>query len=188
MKIGKRKSKIANKYTNFLRFHLERLLLRGAGYRLLFIAVLIGLVTALGGLLALSAAGGFAGPGEALWWAFLRLTDPGYLGDDQGLTLRFISTALTVLGYVLFMGSLIAILTQWLNQTIQRLEQGLTPISRKNHVLILGWTNHTPLIVRELVLSRERVKRFLRRHEARDLSLVILCKSLSAEHRLELKH
>ena len=188
MKIGNRKSKITHKYTNSLRFHLERLLLRGAGYRLLVIAVLIGLVTVLGGLLALYAAGGFAGPGEALWWAFLRLTDPGYLGDDQGMFLRSISSVLTVLGYVLFMGSLIAILTQWLNQTIQRLEQGLTPICKKNHVLILGWTNQTPLIVRELVLSRERVNRFLRRHGVRDLSLVILCESLSTEHRLELKH
>ncbi|MFW6054690.1 MAG: CASTOR/POLLUX-related putative ion channel, partial [Thermodesulfobacteriota bacterium] len=188
MKIGNLKSKIVNKYTNSFRFRLERLLLRGAGYRLLFIALLIGLVTALGGLLALVAAGGFSGSGEALWWAFLRLSDPGYLGDDQGLVLRSISTVLTVLGYVLFMGSLIAILTQWLNQTIHRLEQGLTPISKKNHVVILGWTNHTPLIVRELVLSRERVKRFLRRHGARDLSLVVLCEEVSAEYRLELIH
>lgn len=84
MKIGNRKSKIKNKYTNSLRFHLERILLRGAGYRLLFIACLIGLVTALGGFLALSAAGGFSGSGEALWWAFLRLTDPGYLGLPSG--------------------------------------------------------------------------------------------------------
>ncbi len=176
------------RFRNSLRFHLERLLLRGAGYRLLFIAVLIGLVTALGGFLALFTGEGFARADEALWWAFLRLTDPGYLGDDQGVILRSISTVLTVLGYVLFMGSLIAILTQWLNQTIYRLEQGLTPISKKNHVVILGWTNHTPLIVRELILSRDRVKRFLRRHGARDLSLVILCEKTSAEYRLELIH
>ena len=89
----------------------------------------------------------------AIWWAFLRLTDPGYLGDDEGLARRIISTVLTVLGYVLFMGSLIAILTQWLNQKIRNFESGLTPIVRRNHILILGWTNRTPAIVAELMRS-----------------------------------
>ena len=63
------------------------------------------------------------------WWAFLRLTDPGYLGDDEGNWRRVVSTWLTVSGYVLFMGTLIAILTQWLNRTMRALEQGLTPIT-----------------------------------------------------------
>jgi len=172
---------------DLLRFRLERLLLRGAGYRLLIMAGLIGLVTAAGGTLALWTESGFAHPGEALWWAFLRLTDPGYLGDDQGLALRTISTILTVLGYVLFMGSLIAILTQWLNQTINKLEKGLTPISKKNHVVILGWTTHTPLIIKELILGRGRVKRFLKRHGSRQLSIAILSEAAGPEHRLELR-
>ena len=70
-----------------------------------------------------------------MWWAFLRLTDPGYLGDDEGLARRTISTVVTVLGYVLFLGLLIAILTQWLNQLIARLESGVTPVALSDHVL-----------------------------------------------------
>lgn len=172
---------------DLIRFRLERILLRGAGYRLMVIAGLIGLVTAIGGTLALWTAAEFAHPGEAMWWAFLRLTDPGYLGDDQDLALRINSTVLTVLGYVLFMGSLIAILTQWLNQTINKLEKGLTPISKKNHIVILGWTTHTPLIVMELVLGRGRVKRFLKRHGSRVLSIAILSESAGPEQRMELR-
>ena len=38
---------------------------------------------------------------DAIWWGFLRLTDPGYLGDDHGALKRTVSTILTVLGYVL---------------------------------------------------------------------------------------
>jgi hypothetical protein len=150
-------------------------------------AGLIGLVTAIGGTLALVTVEEFGHPGEAMWWAFLRLTDPGYLGDDEGLALRTISTLLTVLGYVLFMGSLIAILTQWLNQTISKLEKGFTPISKTNHIVILGWTTHTPLIVKELFLGRGRVKRFLKRHGSRELSVAILSESAGPEQRLELR-
>ncbi len=61
------------------------------------------------GLAGLASTGGFWGPREAIWWAFLRLTDPGYLDDDEGTTRRLISVIVTVLGYVLFMGSLVAI-------------------------------------------------------------------------------
>ena len=170
-----------------VRFHLERLLLRGAGSRLLFIAGVIILVTVIGGLLAHWGSGRFSALEEALWWAFLRLSDPGYLGDDEGLILRSVSTLITVLGYVLFLGSLVAILTQWLNKTIENLEKGFTPISKKNHVVILGWTTHTPLIVKELVLGGSRMRRFLRRHGKRQLSVAILSEQTSAEQRQELK-
>ena len=165
-----------------IKFRLERLLLKGAHYRLLFIAALIGLVSTVAGLLAFAGTADFSSPGESVWWAFLRLSDPGYLGDDEGYVLAFISTIVTVLGYVLFMGSLVAIMTQWLQQTIENLESGLTPIVQKDHVLILGWTNRTPTIVQELVLSEGRVRRFLKRHGIRKLRIVILSEEVTPVH------
>ncbi|MGA1199858.1 MAG: CASTOR/POLLUX-related putative ion channel, partial [Candidatus Latescibacterota bacterium] len=117
----------------------------------------------------------------------MRLTDPGYLGDDEGLVRRVISTVVTVLGYVIFMGSLIAIMTQWLNQTIRKLEQGFTPIAQNNHILILGWTNRTPAIVEELMRSEGRVQRYLRRFRARGLQVVILAEDVSLERTQELR-
>ncbi len=170
-----------------LKFILERWLQRGATYQLLVMVALIVAVAVTGGLLAWGLSDAFAGPAEAVWWAFLRLTDPGYLGDDQGTLLRTVSTVVTVLGYVLFMGSLIAILTQWLNQTMRKLESGLTPISMDGHLLILGWTNRTATIVRELVMSEGRVRRFLARRGTRRLRIVILAEAVDAELRQELR-
>lgn len=172
---------------NRVTFHLERLILRGAHYRLLLIAAIIGLVSAGAGTFVFRSTTTFSSFSEAIWWAFLRLTDPGYLGDDKGLVLATASTIVTVLGYVLFMGSLIAIMTQWLNETMITLEKGLTPIAQNNHVLILGWTNRTPTIVHELVLSEGRVKRFLRQHGARKLHIVILSEEVTTERRYELR-
>ena len=172
---------------NRFKFQIEQLLLRGAHSRLLFIASLVGLVAIAGGLLVQATDAPFDGNETAIWWAFLRLTDPGYLGDDEGIARRGISTALTVLGYVLFMGSLVAIMTQWLNQKIRNFESGLTPIVRRNHILILGWTNRTPAIVEELMYSEERVRRFLELLGARGLHVVILSEDVSLERTMELR-
>ncbi len=169
------------------RFLLERWIQQGVPSQLLLMAALIALVSLVGGLVAWAATPGFASPSEAIWWAFLRLTDPGYLGDDAGAVLRVISTMITILGYVIFMGSLIAIMTQWLALTLRKLESGLTPISMKHHVVILGWTNRTPEIVLKLLAARGRLQRFLARRATGKLRIVILSDQVGAERRLELR-
>ena len=161
------------RFTSRLTYAAERWLLRGMHYRLLFIALVIALLSIMGGALVM-AAGDFSRLGESVWWAFLRLTDPGYLGDDEGAFRRVVSTVLTVAGYVVFLGALVAVMTQWLNETMRDLEAGLTPIARRDHIVVLGWTDHTPVLVREILLSEARVRRFLSRRGARDLHLALL--------------
>jgi ion channel POLLUX/CASTOR len=171
-----------------VKFLLERLVLRGAHYRLLVIAALIGLLSVVAGAVVWAfGAGPAGGLPSAVWWAFLRLSDPGYLGDDEGTLLRFVSTILTVLGYVVFLGALVAIMTQWLHQRMRDLESGLTPIAQRDHVLIVGWTNRTPTIVQELVLSGPRVRRFLQLRGARSLRIAILAEEVTTQLGVELR-
>ena len=163
-----------------LQFWLERWFLRGASYQLLAVAALIGLISLLGGALVWPVESGHLG--ESVWWAFLRLSDPGYLGDDIGVWRRIVSTLLTVAGYVVFLGALVAIMTTSLNNWIRRLESGLTPVKARNHIVILGWTSRTVPVVRELVLSEGRVRRFLAGLHANRLLLVIQCADVTARH------
>ncbi|HKJ85038.1 MAG TPA: ion channel DMI1, partial [Spirochaetia bacterium] len=99
------------------RFHnralylLERLFSRGPWAQLLVVAVIIAGISLGGGVLAYVLEPDRFAIGGAIWWAFLRLTDPGYLGDDEGVAIRTLSTILTVAGYVVFLGALVAILT-----------------------------------------------------------------------------
>jgi ion channel POLLUX/CASTOR len=168
---------------NRLRFILERWIQGGAGHQLLVTAGIIGVIAVLAGTLAWSLSGSFGGYGDAIWWSFLRLTDPGYLGDDEGALLRVISTVVTVLGYVLFLGSLIAIMTQWLNGTIRRLESGLSPITVSGHTLILGWTNRTPNLLRELLAAEAG----LGLNPSRSRRIVIQASAVTPELRAELR-
>lgn len=183
---------VMNPFRNRIQYIVERLLLSGTLSRLAVAAVVIFLVAVAAGVVGFLAAKGsgeaFDHPFEAIWWAFLRLTDPGYLGDDEGLALRVVSTVVTIAGYVLFLGVLIAILTQGLNEWIERLEKGLSPISAKNHVIFLGWTHRMPEIVRNMLIARQSVLDFLRSVGAKRLKLVLLVDEVTATHTTELRH
>lgn len=170
-----------------LKFIVERQLVKGAGFQLLVVAVFIGLISLVGGLLVVPQGGDFEDPGSAIWWAFLRLTDPGYLGDDVGTWQRFVSTLLTVSGYVVFMGTLVAILTRWLIAKMADLERGLTPVTLKNHIVVLGWTSQTLPLLSELLGSSGRMRRFLEKHETQKLHLVVLSENASAAQVHELR-
>ena len=157
-----------------IKFFFERAVLEGSWLQLLLIVGLIALVSFLGGLSAHTLTTQFEHWHTAVWWAFLRLTDPGYLGDDQGTTLRTISTILTVVGYVLFMGTLVALMTQWMWRLVRQLEEGRTPLSLKNHIVFAGLDQRTPEMIRELLLSDERLSMFLRRMRRSKLTVVVL--------------
>lgn len=171
-----------------LKFIVERQLVKGAGFQLLVVGVFIGLISLVGGLLVVSQGGELEDPGSAIWWAFLRLTDPGYLGDDVGTWQRFVSTLLTISGYVVFMGTLVAILTRWLIAKMAELERGLTPVTLKNHVVVLGWTSQTLPLLSELLGSSGRVRRFLEKHATQRLNLVVLSEEASAQQVHELRN
>ena len=169
------------------RFALERLVLRSLYSRLAIAAAIVALVSLVAGAIALLVDPATTEFDDAVWWSFLRLTDPGYLGDDEGFARRTVSTIVTVLGYVLFLGLLIAILTQWLTNIIAKLESGVTPVAISDHVIILGWTYRTPTIVSELLRTGKRVERFLERQGTRQLRVVILAEHVDQARARELR-
>lgn len=142
-----------------LTYRLESWLVRGPLYRVLAIWCLILVIAVLGGTLAwLLPEKEFGGIGEAVWWAFLRLSDPGYLGEEEETGGRVLALILTVLGLAIFVGALIAIITQWLTDLLGRLALGMTPIRAEDHVVILGWTSRSLEIVASLVLATGRFR------------------------------
>ncbi|AWL13159.1 hypothetical protein HMF8227_02708 [Saliniradius amylolyticus] len=160
-------------------FIIERQLVKGAGYQLAVVAAAIGLVSLLGGLLV-QPVNPDSNMAENVWWAFLRLTDPGYLGDDVGGWRRVVSTLLTISGYVLFMGTLVAILTRWLIGAMTNLERGLTPVSARRHVVILGLDNRTASMIRQLMDGERGKRHFEQLYNIKKMLLVVLAEEVDA--------
>lgn len=169
------------RFIDRLKFFVERQFVKGALFQLLVVAAIIGLISLVGGLLVYPQ-GQEGDAGDAVWWAFLRLTDPGYLGDDEGTWRRIVSTVLTVSGYVVFMGTLVAILTRSLIARMTELERGLTPVAFRNHVVILGWNNRTLPLIRELLNASGSMRRVLLGRETGRFKLVVLAENMSAMH------
>src|SRR6056297_2390126 len=166
-------------FVDRLTFLIERQFVKGAGFQLLVVAAVIGLISITGGA-AVMFVGGEMGFAEAVWWAFLRMTDPGYLGDDEGSWRRMVSTALTLSGYVLFMGTLVAIMTRWLIAKMLEFERGLTPVSMRNHIVVVGWTNRTIPLLREVIGETGNRRQFLAAFGMRKLRAVVLSEEVSA--------
>ena len=154
-------------------FALEGWLLRGPFFRLVVLAgMLCGIAVTCGTVAWLVST--IETWYEGVWWAFLHLSDSGYLGDDEGFGLRVVGTITTVLGVVVFVGTLIAVMTQWLLEIMERVESGRTPVSTRNHVVVLGWTTRTPVVIRELLSAGDRVSRFLALRGIRSVRVVLL--------------
>lgn len=85
------------------------------------------------------------------------------------------------------MGTLVAILTRWLIAKMADLERGLTPVTLKNHIVVLGWTSQTLPLLSELLSSSGRMRRFLEKHDTQKLNLVVLSEDASAEQVHELR-
>lgn len=172
------------------RYFIERFVVRGIWFQLMLVASAILMISLGAGLLVHTLDPEFAhnaSLGEAVWWAFLRLTDPGYLGDDKGSVRRVVSTVVTVLGYVLFMGSLVAVLTQWLQRKMSVLESGSGVIARSGHVLVVVNSDRGQLVVAQLFDSGSRMERFLAARGQSRLHLVVLAENSGTALRQEIK-
>lgn len=159
---------------NRLYYFVETLFLRGAPFQLLVVALVVVLISVVSGAIVYQFSPQFVDFSQAVWWAFLRLTDPGYLGDDTGALPRVVSTCLTLMGYVIFLGALVAIMTNGLSRFMGYLASGRSQIFEEEHILIIGWHSRLHAIIEELIRSEERV--ITRLGRARLPAIVILTK------------
>ncbi|MEO0436387.1 MAG: hypothetical protein AAF098_05725 [Pseudomonadota bacterium] len=118
--------------------------------------LLIGLLVI---IIAISVAGGVvvyltgAGSGlaQSIWWTFLHITDPGYLGDDDGAITATLGTLFTILGMITFMAGLVGILTSLITSGLKHLREGGAPVAFKDHIVIVGWNSRIFTLVADLL-------------------------------------
>ncbi len=172
---------------NSLVFWIEQVMVRSALSRFLVMLILIALVTLVAGFLVHPLIPGFESTGDAVWWVFEHIVVPEYVDDDGDVTKRAVATVLIILGSILFAGAIIAILVQWWETTMERLELGLTPVALDAHFVLLGWSSRTLAMLEEIMVSQTRVERFLRERGARRLRVALLVERADAGRRQEIK-
>lgn len=140
---------------NRLRYRLEK----GNQYFLglgLLIGMLVALVVSCG--IALRLTGEEPNLIDALWWAFLRLSDPGYLGDDEGYARRILGVTLWFGGVFGVTAFLISITTHIVTTKLEEISEFGSEVAFEGHTLIVGWNEKLFTLVEELLEADAHVE------------------------------
>ena len=130
-------------------------ILPGPIVRIGMILGLLSVVALLSGSIALFIENNeFPSPGAATWWAILRISDPGYLADDDSSgRLALLSGLLSLTGSAFLAGGVAAVMTQWLTAKLSALAEGTSIVPFQNHVVVVGWCDRTPHIIEQLLVD-----------------------------------
>ena len=78
-------------------------------------------------------------PGDALWWSWTHVLDPGSLGDDKDiLSRRILGSFFAVIGLVLLGGAFITLSEEAARRTVERLMHGRVPADLSGFNVIAG--------------------------------------------------
>ncbi len=145
-----------------LSYHFDNLMSKGTlaligGLFLtsLTIILLAAGVVSLGGLF--TAPEGSSQPmsfGEAAWESLMRTLDSGTMGGDTGWAFRGTMLFVT-LGGIFVVSTLIGVLSNGIEDQMDRLRKGRSRVLENDHTVILGWSPQVFTIISELVQANE---------------------------------
>jgi len=130
-------------------FYIDKIIKRSFLFQLLCLSFIVTAIVVVAGLLAM-----LVNPQKNIlgnfWWAFLRVTDPGYLGEDQLFNLGLLGSLVIVAGLIVF-GLLITIISTAFQHRLEALKKGRIPVIECGHSLILGWGGVVYSVIDELL-------------------------------------
>ncbi len=93
--------------------------------------------------------------GDPYWFSLLTLvsSDSIYEVHAQPFAIKALVMALAFGGMVLFNGVLIAIIVTKASEALEEMKAGWGPAREKGHIVLLGWSDVIPHILRELELA-----------------------------------
>lgn len=93
-----------------------------------------------------------------VWNSLMRTLDPGTMGSDAGRLEYRLSMLFVTLGGIFIVSTLIGVLSNELDQQLERLRKGHSMVIEKNHTVILGWSPQIFIILSELLTAKENKK------------------------------
>ena len=92
--------------------------------------------------------------GEAVWESLMRTLDSGTMGGDTGTGFRLVMLFVT-LGGIFIVSTLIGVLSNGIEDQMDRLRKGRSKVLETNHTLILGWSAQIFTVLNELMTANE---------------------------------
>jgi hypothetical protein len=89
---------------------------------------------------------------EDFWQSLLRTVDAGTMASDVGWGPRLIALIITLFG-ILVAGTLIGLIANGVEQRVEAMRRGRSPVVESDHVVILGASRRLPHVVEQLALA-----------------------------------
>jgi len=142
-----------NTFRQWVLYWVDRILRSSFSVQIVSLVIFTLFVTTLGMVMA-RLAGIEGSTGDLFWWTWLRVTDPGYLGEDKGFSVRLIATIIVVSGWIVF-GLLISIISTAIQQRLAALRRGANFVYGKDFTVVLGWNSTIYSLIDQLSCSDE---------------------------------
>ncbi|MBS1493696.1 MAG: potassium transporter TrkA [Bacteroidetes bacterium] len=151
-------------FSNVFRYKFDNLMSKGPGALIVALGILSFLIVILAA--AIIALIGIHPEGqeesmsfiEAAWQSLMRAMDSGTMAGDIGWDFRII-TFLVTMGGIFIVSTLIGVLGTGINNKLEQLRKGKSPVMENNHTLILGWSEKIFTIISELTIANENQKK-----------------------------
>jgi hypothetical protein len=133
-------------------WHLDRLVSRGTGAIVATLCLLMVTFGVLGSLMTLAVSSGSRE--NSVWLAIARLLDEPALQEAGPLGRRLVSLVLVLIGIV-FIALVIALVVTALQDSLDRVRNGSTPLRHVPDLVILGWSDQLFTLLREFAAEQE---------------------------------
>jgi precorrin isomerase len=91
---------------------------------------------------------------ECLWTAWTYMADPGTHADEESISARIIGGFISATG-IFFFATVLGFVVDNVREIMDALKKGKSVVVERDHVLILGWTDRCPALLREIALACE---------------------------------
>ena len=140
------------RFTDKLRYRFDNYMAWSPSARF-FLVFALGMTALLLGALLLKLFGPHAEPaasfGEALWWSWGRVADPGSGAGDEGRGVRTAEVITTLAGLFVF-ALLIGFVSNAIEEKLSDLRKGHSVVIERNHTLLLGFGDKALSVIEEL--------------------------------------
>ncbi|OQR83152.1 ion channel [Achlya hypogyna] len=94
------------------------------------------------------------GIGQAIWTCWLFISDPGAQGEEHEWKFRIPGFVISVHGMVFFF-VILGFVVDSIREKMDDLKRGRSNVIEKNHSLLLGWTDKSISLIKQLCLANE---------------------------------
>ena len=93
---------------------------------------------------------------DGVWWAWSLFIDPASMPEAMGFSTRVVAAVIVIIG-VAYFAVFLALIVDAVQEKMKRLKYGLSPVVERRHTVVLGYSEETPIIVREISKANESV-------------------------------